>query len=94
MPKLRITYADRIHPMPNIDPNNKDGYPDIESPSLRRQPRRPRKARKKSVVEGPLGNQQSKRSNILRCSNCNLFGHNSRTCQRAPMKNKKKVSMM
>jgi len=50
MAKLRITYAKMIDLMPDIDPDNKDGYPDIELTSVRRQPGRPKKARKKSVV--------------------------------------------
>ena len=38
---------------------------------------RHRKARKKSHVEGPLGTQEARRSNTLRCSTCNEFEHNS-----------------
>jgi len=50
-----------IHPMPELDITNKGGYLDIDVPPFKRMPRRPRKTRKKSHVEGPSGTQESRR---------------------------------
>ncbi|KAF1886644.1 hypothetical protein Lal_00045877 [Lupinus albus] len=62
----------------------------IDPPPLKRLPGRPMRARKKSVVEGPSGTKDARRSHTCRCSTCNELGHNYRTCQRAPIQGKKR----
>ncbi|KAF7145405.1 hypothetical protein RHSIM_Rhsim04G0059700 [Rhododendron simsii] len=54
----------------------------LDPPPLRRMPGRPRKNRRREADEEPAGTSQTK-------SICNEFGHNKRTCQRAPVKQKK-----
>lgn len=66
MAKLRIIYVEMIHPMPDINPNNRDDYHDIEPSSLRRQLGRPRQARKKSVVEGAIRKSTKKKVQHLK----------------------------
>lgn len=83
--KLLVAYGEVIRPVPDVDANSdRGGYPNIGPPTLKRQPGRPRIARRKSNVEGPLRPQQTRRSNTVRCSTCKQFGLNNRTCQRAP----------
>ncbi|XP_019457609.1 PREDICTED: uncharacterized protein LOC109357995 [Lupinus angustifolius] len=88
--KYCLTYNEIIHPMPDIDVNNRGSISQIDPPPLKRLPGRPRRARKKSVVEGPLGTNDARRSHTCRCSTCNELGHNYRTCQRTPIQGKKR----
>ncbi|KAK7250678.1 hypothetical protein RIF29_33263 [Crotalaria pallida] len=83
------SYIELIHPMPELDPNNRGNYGQIDPPALRRLPGRPRRNRKRSLVEGPSGTQDARRSSTVRCGNCREFGHNSLGCQRD--KTKKQV---
>lgn len=85
--KLLVAYGEVIHHMHDIDVNsNRGDYPDIGPLTLKRLPDRPRKARRKSNVEGPSGTQQARRSNTVRCFACKQFRHNYRTCWRALVK--------
>ncbi|KAF1896640.1 hypothetical protein Lal_00034339 [Lupinus albus] len=88
--KYCLTYNEIIHPMPDIDVNNRGSIGQIDPPPLKRLPGRPRRARNKSVVEGPSGTKDARRSHTCRCSTCNELGHNYRTCQRAPIQEKKR----
>lgn len=58
----------------------------LEPPPLRRLPGRPRKNRRREEDEPPAGTSVVKRSHTLKCTNCGYFGHNKRTCQRAPVR--------
>ncbi|KAJ1426371.1 Transposase, MuDR, plant [Sesbania bispinosa] len=87
------SYKEIIHPMPELDTNNKGGYGQIDPPTLRRLPGRPRINRKRGVTEGPAGPHDARRSNTIRCSNCNEFGHNILGCQRDQTKKQKKLKV-
>jgi hypothetical protein len=77
-----LCYKDIIHPMPELDTKNRGSYGNIDPPVLRRLPGRPRVNRKRSVIEGPGGPQDARRSNTIKCGNCREFGHNILGCQR------------
>ena len=81
------TYSGMIHPIPHekrwpplLDVTPKTVLP----PPLRRAPGRPRVNRRRGPDEP--GQSQVKRSTTMRCGNCKVFGHNTRTCQRAPVR--------
>nr|XP_027066437.1 uncharacterized protein LOC113692247 [Coffea arabica] len=83
------TYSGMIHPIPHekrwpplIDVTPKTVLP----PPLRRAPGRPRVNRRRGPDEP--GQSVAKRSTTMRCGNCKAFGHNTRTCQRAPVRQK------
>lgn len=61
----------------------------LEPPPLRRLPGRPRKNRRREVDEAAAGTSESRRSQTIKCSNCQNFDHNKRSCQRAPVAKKK-----
>jgi hypothetical protein len=84
-----LCYKDIIHLMPELDTKNRGSYGNIDPPVLRRLPGRPRVNRKRSVIEGPGGPQDARRSNTITCGNCGEFGHNILGCQRD--KTKKQV---
>ncbi|XP_028065900.1 uncharacterized protein LOC114268865 [Camellia sinensis] len=58
----------------------------LQSPPLKRLPRRPRNSRKRVAHEPLAGTSQSKRSCTLRYKLCTQFGGNKRTCQRGPVR--------
>uniref|UniRef100_A0A5B7ARQ4 SWIM-type domain-containing protein n=1 Tax=Davidia involucrata TaxID=16924 RepID=A0A5B7ARQ4_DAVIN len=76
-----------LHPV--VDPRmwNTEGVvgDPIDPPPLRRLPGRPKKNRRREADED-VGSSQARRALSLRCTNCNQFGHNRRTCQRAPVR--------
>ncbi|KAJ1401847.1 Zinc finger, SWIM-type [Sesbania bispinosa] len=88
-----LAYKEIIHPMLELDTNNKGGYGQIDPPTLRRLPGRPRINRMRGVTEGPAGPHDARRSNTVRCSNCNEFGHNILGCQRDQTKKQKKLKI-
>ncbi|KAJ1401166.1 Transposase, MuDR, plant [Sesbania bispinosa] len=88
-----LAYKEIIHPMPELDTNNKGGYGQIDPPTLRRLPGRPRINRKRGVTEGLAGAHDARRSNTVRCSNCNEFGHDILGCQRDQTKKQKKLKV-
>ena len=57
-------------------------------PPLRRRAGRPRRNRRRALDEGAPA-PQHKRSISFRCSKCGRFGHNRRTCQGAPVAEKR-----
>lgn len=70
--------------------NGRIMWPKCNTPSLLIAPKihkpvgRPKKARKKSVVEieeGTKGGTLSKKGSIKSCRKCGKMGHNSRTCK-------------
>ncbi|KAG5550083.1 hypothetical protein RHGRI_015138 [Rhododendron griersonianum] len=78
-----------IHPIRDQRYWEPDQFHKLDPPPLRRMPGRPRKNRRREADEAPAGASHMKRSQTLRCTNCKEFGHNRRTCQRAPVKKKK-----
>ncbi|KAH7865615.1 hypothetical protein Vadar_008928 [Vaccinium darrowii] len=75
-------YAAMIHPI--LDHSMWRMCPgDLLDPlPLRRMAGKPRKNRKRQEDEGPAATSRSKRSQTLKCTWCQQFGHNKRTCQR------------
>ncbi|KAG5550082.1 hypothetical protein RHGRI_015138 [Rhododendron griersonianum] len=82
-------YGGMIHPIRDQRYWEPDQFHKLDPPPLRRMPGRPRKNRRREADEAPAGASHMKRSQTLRCTNCKEFGHNRRTCQRAPVKKKK-----
>lgn len=82
--KYLKAYSSVIHPLPdsNLDPRNDDE--NLQPPPLKRLPGRPKKNRRREEDEAA----KRKRSTTVRCDNCKGFGHNRRTCQRAPVAKK------
>ncbi|XP_057444251.1 uncharacterized protein LOC130736432 [Lotus japonicus] len=85
-----LSYTEIIHPMPELDTNNRGCYGKIDPPALKRLPGRPRINRKRGTTEGPAGSY-ARRSNTIRCGNCKEFGHNVLGCQRDKTKKQKKL---
>ncbi|KAJ1424167.1 Zinc finger, SWIM-type [Sesbania bispinosa] len=88
-----LSYTEIIHPMPELDINNRGCYGKIDPPTLRRLPGRPRINRKRSVIEGAAGPHDARRSNTVKCGNCKEFGHNILGCQRDKTKRQKKLKV-
>ncbi|KAL3527399.1 hypothetical protein ACH5RR_012055 [Cinchona calisaya] len=83
-------YNEMIHPVEDVKL-----WPDIEvepltvlPPELRRRSGRPRKTRRREQGEPPAVGQ-SRRSTTLRCSRCEQYGHNKRTCEDGPKRDRK-----
>nr|XP_027109382.1 uncharacterized protein LOC113729262 [Coffea arabica] len=85
------TYASMIHlipdekmwpPRPHVTPAT------ILPPPLRRAPGRPKVKRRREHDEGQSASQP-KRWSRFKCGNCGSFGHNKKSCQGAPVQNKK-----
>ena len=87
-----LCYSEIIHPMPELDSNNRGSYGKIDPPVLRRLPGRPRTNRKRGITEGPTTSHDARRSSTVRCGNCHEFGHNKLGCQRD--KTKKQVLIL
>ncbi|WOL17335.1 hypothetical protein Cni_G26126 [Canna indica] len=83
------TYQEMIHPMPELDERDRDGYPTVDPPELKRLPGRPRTARRRAANEGRAGQQDARRSCTVRCGICKEFGHNRKGCQRGKIANEK-----
>nr|XP_027067869.1 uncharacterized protein LOC113693526 [Coffea arabica] len=85
------TYAFMINPILHMN-----RWPPMEDvtlavvlpPPLRRRAGRPRRNRRRAPDEGASASQH-KRSISFRCSKCGAFGHNRRTCQGAPIAEKR-----
>ncbi|XP_043805062.1 uncharacterized protein LOC122721398 [Manihot esculenta] len=84
-------YEGVIHPMPQANYSIQDESQCIMPPLLKRLSGRPRKARKREEGEAAPSNVRTK-SKTTRCATCKQLGHNKRTCQRAPIKEKRKGS--
>ncbi|WOL13672.1 hypothetical protein Cni_G22445 [Canna indica] len=84
------TYQEMIHPMPELDERDRDGYPTIDPPKLKRLLGRPRTARRRATNEGRAGQQDARRSCIVRCGICKEFRHNRKGCQRGKTAKEKK----
>ena len=83
----QLTYADIIHPVPDLSTVEINESPKdvVKPPYLKRLPGRPRKNRRREVDEGSSGPGTIRRSTTVRCDTCKQFGHNKRTCQWTPI---------
>ncbi|KAJ1429263.1 Zinc finger, PMZ-type, partial [Sesbania bispinosa] len=79
------SYDTIIHHLPSVEDLLES---DILAPPLRRLPGRPKKNMKRAKDE-PAPSTIRKRLATMRCKNCQELGHNSRGCQRAPIKAKR-----
>ena len=83
-------YNEVIHPVPHVkfwldfeaNPSN------VLPPRLRWRAGRPKKARKREQGESPAVGKD-KRSSTLRCGRCKQFGHDKRTCEGGPKRDRK-----
>ncbi|KAL3532633.1 hypothetical protein ACH5RR_006154 [Cinchona calisaya] len=85
------TYAGMINLVPHEEnwPELSDVTPTtLLPPLLRRAPGRPKKNRRREAYEG-AHSTQIRRSTTFKCSICQSYGHNKRTCQRCPLRAKK-----
>ncbi|XP_021615715.1 uncharacterized protein LOC110617306 [Manihot esculenta] len=73
-------YAGAIHPVPQTELEPDNEHPSMLPPPLRRQPGRPRKARKRDESEPPA---RGRRTSTVTCARCLQTCHNKRTCQYA-----------
>ncbi|XP_071902604.1 uncharacterized protein [Coffea arabica] len=85
------TYSGMINPV--SDERNWPDMPEVTlatllPPPLRRAPGRPKKNRRREADED-ASLAQIGRSKAFRCSLCQSYGHNKRTCERVPVKAKK-----
>ncbi|KAG5547126.1 hypothetical protein RHGRI_012972 [Rhododendron griersonianum] len=75
-------YGNIMHPMNGPDMWEKSGKDPIKPPDFKRQPGRPRKARRKEADEG--AKKPFKLSKIgvkMTCRRCGIQRHNTRTCK-------------
>ncbi|KAH7836526.1 hypothetical protein Vadar_002444 [Vaccinium darrowii] len=79
-------YAGMIHPILDHSMWTMCPGDPLDPPPLKRMPGRPRKNRRRQEDEGAAGTSQSKRSQTLKCTWCQEYGHNKRTCQRGPIR--------
>ncbi|XP_027075839.2 uncharacterized protein [Coffea arabica] len=89
--KYLKTYSSMIHPIPDekMWPPMPYVTPVIVlPPPLRRAPGRPKTKKRREHDEGQSVSQP-KRHCYIKCGNCGSFGHNKRSCQGAPVQNKK-----
>ncbi|XP_014506267.1 uncharacterized protein LOC106766018 [Vigna radiata var. radiata] len=89
----RTCYAPTISPI-----NGQQLWPTSDSPQLlppiyKTPPGRPTKLRRREADEYVTHGKLSKTNTAIRCSNCNAFGHNLRTCKKSQKsKNKRGAS--
>ncbi|KAL4643744.1 hypothetical protein ACB092_02G114100, partial [Castanea dentata] len=67
---------------PLLDLNDINADEDVEPPSLRRLPSRPRKNRRREPGKQPTGLNVARRSNTIKCQTCKRFGYNKHIGQR------------
>ncbi|KAI8566916.1 hypothetical protein RHMOL_Rhmol02G0079600 [Rhododendron molle] len=75
------SYAEIINPIPDQTQWVHTEYDAIMAPPLRRPSGRPKKLRRRAVDEPKNPNAVRRTHQSLRCSNCQEFGHNTRTCK-------------
>ena len=74
----RKCYAGVIHPIPSMNMWPPFENNDLQPPTARPLPGRPKKRRRRA--EGEPQPRTRVQSSTKRCKNCNAFGHNRRTC--------------
>lgn len=84
--KYKLAYANGISPIPDREQWPENVGPVIEPPVMKRGVGRPARNRKRAPEEERKG----KRSNTIRCSLCQTYGHNMKTCKGGPTKNQQK----
>lgn len=62
--------------------NDTNADEDVEPPSLRRLPSRPRKNRRREPGKQPTSLNVARRSNTIKCQTCKRFGYNKHIGQR------------
>ncbi|XP_028102732.1 uncharacterized protein LOC114301971 [Camellia sinensis] len=77
-------YGEIIHPIHDESLWGPVLGDELKPPPLKRMPGRPRKSRRREIDEAA----PSKRSCTVRCIICKEIGHNKRTCQRAPIRDR------
>ncbi|KAI8551959.1 hypothetical protein RHMOL_Rhmol06G0227900 [Rhododendron molle] len=85
------SYAAIINPIPDQTLWVHTESDAIMAPSLRRPPGRPKKARRKAVDEEKNPHLARRTHQSLKCSTCNEYGHNTRTCKGPIAANKPKA---
>ncbi|XP_052731248.1 uncharacterized protein LOC128195986 [Vigna angularis] len=86
----RTCYAPIISPI-----NGQQLWPTSDSPQLlppiyKRPPGRPKKLRRREVDEYVSHGKLSKTNTAIRCSTCNAYGHNVRTCKKSQKRKDKR----
>ncbi|KAL2895035.1 Poly [ADP-ribose] polymerase [Bienertia sinuspersici] len=76
--RYKATYANGIKSMPDLEQWPKFNMPEILPPELKRGIGRPCRNRKRDDTEERKG----KRAKTVRCSKCQDFSHNAKTCKR------------
>jgi len=87
-------YHEVVHPVPDLSMVNiqENAIDIVLPPPLKRLSRRPQKNRRLEEGEKSVAGIVNRLSTI-QCKNCKQFGHNQRTCQRAPVAPKKKANL-
>lgn len=81
----KLTYANNIKSIPDVEQWSESNLPDIEPPIMKRGIGRPARNRKRDADEQAKG----KRSKTVKCSKCKCFGHNAKTCKGGLTRKKK-----
>ncbi|KAJ4974525.1 hypothetical protein NE237_007699 [Protea cynaroides] len=92
MERYMQAYGEMIHPLPdltNLEASGEGGV--LQPPLLRRLPGRPHKNKKRELGEAEPGAFR-RGARTVRCDICKETGHNRRTCQRTPVKEKRQSS--
>ncbi|KAL9226084.1 hypothetical protein vseg_001934 [Gypsophila vaccaria] len=84
----KLTYVDQMHPLPDKEAWPIFDFPEVLPPLQERGVGRPARQRRRKPDEPKKG----KRSSTLKCSICNTFGHNARSCQGGPTAKQKKAA--
>ncbi|XP_059663614.1 uncharacterized protein LOC132309316 [Cornus florida] len=74
-------YVDLIHPIPMRRLLNSEPTDPLEPPTYRKPTGRPKKARNKKNDEASTSTKLTRSMEALKCSKCNEYGHNTRTCK-------------
>jgi hypothetical protein len=78
--KYRKSYEPIIHPVPSMEQWTRTQYDPVDPPFERCHPGRPKRMRRRDPSEPRNPFRFSKVGTNIKCSSCNKFGHNSRTC--------------
>ncbi|KAF7826730.1 putative transcription factor interactor and regulator CCHC(Zn) family [Senna tora] len=84
--KYTTTYSGLVSPLPDL---NTLEEVEVLPPPLRRFPGRPKKSRRREKDEVAPSDVR-RRLSTVKCTNCEMLGQNKRSCQRAPVKAKKR----
>lgn len=88
-----LSYESIINPIPDDSQWVHVELDAITAPPLRRPPGRPKKARRKASDEPKNAHLVRRTHQSLRCSKCQQYGHDTRTCKGAPVAPKKRSAV-